>query len=216
MTYNFPKVLLHFIRVSVSIGETQPHIPTLIICIQEPRFVKFTSSWFSKVCWHCLHSLNTGLFLSLAIMVMWGHFFCCQGFSNINFNDLLEVNKPHFSRFKVCTYAWHSPPLGGLLPAGRFLENRATCGLFRSSLLGVLCSLDSFLLWTVPTAPQAGSDKWIRTERERKAERQKQEEIPDEPKAADCCSRLVGIYTLVLNPSRQGKDSLLSTPSLSG
>ena len=49
-------------------------------------------------------------------MVMWGHFFCCQGFSNINFNDLLEVNKPHFSGFKVCTYAWRSPPLGGLLP----------------------------------------------------------------------------------------------------
>ena len=54
--------------------------------------------------------------------------------------------------------------------------------------------------------PRQGQfDKWIRTERERKAELQKQEEIPDEHKAADCCSRVVGIYTLVLNPSKQGK-----------
>ena len=128
--------------------------------------------------------------LSLAIMVMWGYFFWCQGFSNTNFNDLLEVNKLHFSVFKVCAYAWSSPPLGGLLPA---------TGSWRTGL-PVACStplcleccavwISSFYELCLLLPRQGQFDKWIRTERERKAELQKQEEIPDEHKATGCCSR---------------------------
>lgn len=141
-----------------------------LFVFKNPDLQNSLEAGFQKSVDICLHSLSTGLFLSLAIMVIWGHLLCCQGFFNTNFNDLLEVNKLRFPVFRVCTQAWRSLPLSSFPGAASFLESRATVAMRAPSLLGVQCSLEIFLLWAMLTAPQSRS-VWqgVRTERERQS-----------------------------------------------
>lgn len=125
MSHRFSKVLLHFVRVNVPVGEPSPCILSfLLFLFKKTRICELDWNLVFKICWHYLH-FSTDLFLSHAIMIIWSHFFCCQGFFNTNFNDLLAVNKLScVSEPRVFTQAGSSLCLAVCLWAGRFLRSR--------------------------------------------------------------------------------------------
>ena len=190
MTYNFSKVLLHFIRVSVSVGEPSPISHLWLFVFKNPDlwssldagfpksvdivYILWTQASFSPLpSWSCeVISSAAKVFPTQISMTCWkltSRISLC-----LKFAPTLEV--PHLWEVSFqLVGSWRT----GLPVACSTPLCLESCAVWISSFYE-LCLL----------LPRQGQfDKWIRTERERKAELQKQEEIPDEHKAAGCCSR---------------------------
>lgn len=193
MTYKFSKVLLHFVRVNVSVGEPSPLYPVFVI-LKNPNLWKSLELGLQKSVGVIYILLTQASFSPLPSWPYEITSFAAKVFDT-DINDLLEVNKLYCF---LCAQGFRpglkSP--SGFLLASRFLESRAVCGregslfpwsdLWSSDLPCVDCARSSLVEVGLTSDPEMR--KGI------KAELLKQEETPDEQKEqTDYCSGVAGI-----------------------